>query len=147
MAERVVDVLEAVEIDQEQGAALLAARSALRSASSSVWRIIARLGRPVSESKRARRVISCSERRCSVRSVPMPRKPRKRPRSSKIGIARQRPVDVLVAGGADDHVGEREARRQVEAERLALLARPSAAVVDRQQIGELAAEQLLGLRS
>ena len=60
--------------------------AALRSASSSVCRIIARLGKLVSESNRARREISRSDRRCSVRSVPMPRKPRKRPRSSKIGF-------------------------------------------------------------
>ena len=44
MAERIVDVLEPVEIDQEQRAALLA-MCALRSASSSVCRIIARFGK------------------------------------------------------------------------------------------------------
>jgi hypothetical protein len=48
VAERVVDVLEAVEIDEEKRAAL-----------------------PL--------LISASERRFSVRSVPMPLKPRNRP--------------------------------------------------------------------
>ncbi len=119
--------------------------AALRSASSSVWRIIARLGRPVSELKRARREISCSERRCSVRSVPMPRKPRKRPRSSKIGLPDSDQWTSCVARRADDHVGEREAGGQMEAERLALLRRRRRAGVDRQQVGELAAEQRLGL--
>ena len=118
--------------------------AALRSASSSVWRIIARLGRPVSELKRARREISRSDRRCSVRSVPMPRKPRKRPRSSKIGLPDSDQWTSSLAGRAHDDVGEGEARRQVEAERLALLERVRR-LVDRQQVGELAAEQRLGL--
>ena len=38
-------------------------------------------------------------------------------------IARQRPVNVLLAGRANDDVGEGEARRQVEAQRLAFFQR------------------------
>ena len=54
--------------------------------------------------------------------------------------------DFLVAGGADDHVGKGEARRQVETERLALLMdRSDGTAIDRQQVRELAAEKLLRL--
>ena len=85
MAERVVDVLEPIEVDHEQGAALLAMGRVAQ-------RFVERLthhravGQRVSELNLARREISRSERRCSVRSVPIPRKPRNRPRSSKIGF-------------------------------------------------------------
>ena len=78
----------------------------------------------------------------------MPRKPRKRPRSSKIGLPDSDQWMSSSLAGADDDVGEREARRQVEAERLALLAqRCRRSGVDRQQVGELAAEQLLAART
>ena len=85
MAERVVDVLEAVEIDQEQRAALLAMRGIAQ-------RFVERLPHHRAVGQAGQRIEAGeagdlrSERRCSVRSVPMPRKPRKRPRSSKIGL-------------------------------------------------------------
>ena len=60
-------------------------------------------------------------------------------------IARQRPVNILVACRADHHVGEREARRQMEAKRPLLAHRPLAgADPDRQQVGELAPEHPRG---
>ena len=83
-----------------------AAPSLLCSVSSSVRRISMRLGRPVSESYLARRLISSSERRCWVRSVPMPRKPRKRPYSSKLGVP-DSDHQISAAGvGAHVDVGE-----------------------------------------
>ena len=75
----------------------------------------------------------------------MPRKPRKRPRSSNIGLPDSDQWMSSSLAGADDHVAEREARRQVEAERAFLAKAVGEPDVDRQQVGELAAEKLLGL--
>ena len=61
-------------------------------------------------------------------------------------VAGQRPVDVLLARRADDHIGEGKARGQMEAERLALLGRVRR-VVDREEVGELAPEQRLAART
>ena len=58
-------------------------------------------------------------------------------------VARQRPMDVLIGSGANDHVGEGETGRQVEAQGLMILAALTMAGVDRQEVGELPAEQFL----
>ena len=57
----------------------------------------------------------------------------------------QGPVNILFARRAHHHVGEGEARRQMEAESLALLDHIGGVSIDRKQIRELAAEQLAGL--
>src|SRR5207248_3206201 len=57
-------------------------------------------------------------------------------------VARQRPMDVLLARRAHDHVGEGEAGRQMEAERLALFDGIGDVGIDRKEVGELSAEQL-----
>ena len=119
--------------------------AALRSASSSVWRIIARFGRPVSESNRARRMISLLGLALLGEVGADAAEAEEAAALVEDRVAGQRPVDVLLACRADDDVGEGEARRKMEAERLALLERSRTCRVDRQQIGELAAEQLFGL--
>ena len=93
--------------------------AALRSASSSVWRIIARFGRPVSEFEAGQ------TRDLSFRLALLGEIGADAAESEETAalvedrVAGQRPVDVLLAGRADDHVGEREAGGQMEAQCLA----------------------------
>ena len=142
VAERVVDVLEAVEVDQEERAAGWPL-ALLCSASSSVRRISERLGRPVSESYLARRLISSSERRCWVRSVPMPRKPRKRPYSSKLGVPESdHQISAAVLARTLMSVkGSRVERWKPSVRSEDLVAAP---VVEADQVGEGLADQLRG---
>ena len=144
MAERVVDVLEAVEVDQEQPAALAAMGRVAQ-------RLVERLAhhRPVGQ---AGQRIEAGEPRDFLLGPALlgqvgadAAEAEEAPAIVEDRIARERPMHVLVACRADDHVGEREARRQVEAEGLALLDGIQALGVDRQQIGELASEQFFGL--
>ena len=104
--------------------------AAFCSASSSVRRISMRLGRPVSESYLARRLISSSERRCWVRSVPMPRKPRKRPCSSKLGVPESdHQVSAAVLARTVTSVKGRRAERWKPSVRSDVRAAPSSAPI------------------
>ena len=118
---------------------------ALRSASSSVWRISARLGRPVSEiePRKPRDLLLGPALLGEVGADAA--EPQKAPAFVKHRISRQRPMDILIAGGADDHVTEREARGQMEAERALLAQAVGRAGSTDKQVGELAAEQILGV--
>ena len=144
MAERVVDVLEAVEVDQKQ-------RAALASMVRVAQRLVERLAhhRPVGQA--GQRVEAGEPRDLLLGPALLGQvgtdaaEAEEAPAIIEDRIARQRPMHVLVACRTDDHVGEREARRQVKTEGLALLDRIQALGVDRQQIGELASEQLFGL--
>ena len=142
VAERIVDVLEPVEVDQEQGAALLPARGIAQ-------RFVERLAhhRPV---RQAGQRIEARQAADFLFAAPLFGEVRADPAEAHEAallvedrIARQGPVDVLVGGGPDDDVGEGEAGRQVEAQRLVLFAAIALAGVDGEQIGELAAEQFL----
>ena len=146
MAERVVDVLEPVEIDQEQGAALLPVRGVAQ-------RLVERLAHHRAVGQAGQRIEPRQAADFLFRAALFgkvgadPAEAQEAPTLVEHRIARQRPVDVLVARRADDDVAEREARRQMEAERALLAQRVGGLVVDRQQVGELAAEQRFGVRS
>ena len=146
VAERIVDVLEAVEIDQEQGAALLTAERRCASASSSVWRIIARLGRPVSESKRgqARDFLLGAALLGEVGADPAEAEEAAALVEHRIARSATSGCPASLAGRTID-VGEGKARREMEAERLAFLGRVRDVAVDRKQVGELPSEQRLRL--
>ena len=143
MAERVVDVLEPIEIDQEQRAALLAVRGIAQ-------RFVERLPHHRAVRQAGQRIEAGEARDLLFGAALLGKVGADAAEAEEAAalvedrVARKRPVDVLLARRADDHVGEGEARGQVEAERLALLER-FRAVVDRKQIGELAAEQRFGL--
>ena len=76
----------------------------------------ARLGRPVRLSQAASALDFISARWPSLRSRPMPWKPRKRPTSSKRGRPDSDQPRSRRPFGVDDDIGEREAARKVEAE-------------------------------
>ena len=144
VAERVVDVLEPIEIDHEQRAALLAMGRVAQ-------RFVERLAHHRAVRQSGQRVEPGEARDLLLGPALLGEVGADAAEAEEAAaivedrVARQRPVHVLLAGRANDHVGEGEARRQVEAQRLALFHRVRDVVVDRQQIGELAAEQLLGL--
>ena len=118
VAERVVDRLEPVEVEQEQRGRADSALPCWASVWSSERFMRWRLASPVSASYSASRVISASDRRFSVRSVPLPTKPRKWPTRRSSGrpeIDHQRSSAPPTA--PDRIFGERGARREVEGER------------------------------
>ena len=143
VAERVVDVLEPVEVDQEQGAALLPARGVAQ-------RLVERLAHQRAIGQAGERIEPREAADFLFRAALLgevgadPAEAEEAAALVEDRIARQRPVDVLVARRADDDVAEREARRQVEAQRALLAQHVAGLVVDRQQVGELAAEQFFG---
>ena len=144
MAERVVDVLEAVEIDQEQRAALLPMGRVAQ-------RLVERLAHHRAVGQAGQRIEPGEPVDLLLGAALLGEVGADAAEAEEAAaivedrVARQRPVDVLLARRPDDDVGEGEAGGQVEAERLALLDDSASIGVDRQQIGELAAEQLLGL--
>ena len=144
MAKRVVDVLEPVEVDQEQGAALLPPRRIAQ-------RLVERLAHQRAVGQAGERIEP--RQAADLLFGPAlfgevgadPAEPQEAPARVEHRIARQRPMDVLGAGGADDDVAERKACRQVKTEG-ALFAHDIADIaVDRQQVGELAPEQRFGI--
>ena len=140
MAKRVVDVLEPIEIDQEQGAALLPDGGIAQ-------RFVERLAHHRAVGQAGQRIEPREAGDLLLRPALLgqvgadPAEAHEAAIVVEHRIARQRPVDVVIGRGADDHVGEGEARRQVEAQRAFLADRAVGAGVDRQQGGELAAEQ------
>ncbi len=135
VAERVVDVLEAVEIDQEERAAFLPARRVAK-------RLVERLPhhRPVRQS--GQRIEACKPRDFLLGPALLGEVGADAAKAEEAAalvedrVAGKRPVNVLVAGRRHDDVGEREARGEVETERLAV------AGLGRQQVGKLPAQEL-----
>ena len=120
MAERVVDVLEPIEVDHEQRAALFAVGGVAQ-------RFVERLPHHRAVGQAGQRIEPGEARNLALRAALLGQvgadaaKAEEPPALVEDRIARQRPVNVLLARRADDHVGEGEAGRQMEAERLALL--------------------------
>ena len=141
MAERVVDVLEAVEIDQEQRAALLALRGVAQ-------RLVERLAHQRAVGQAGERIEAREAADLLLRAALLgevgadPAEAEEAPAFVEDRIARQRPVDVLVARRADDDVAEREAGRQMEAQGALFAHDVAGLIVDRQQVGELAPSRL-----
>ena len=143
VAERVVDVLEAIEIDEEQRAALLPAGGIAQ-------RLVERLAHQRAVRQAGEGIEPCQPRDFLLGTALLGEVGADAPEAQESAalvenrVAGQRPVNVLVARRPDDDVGERESRREVKAQRLALfMDRADRAGVDRQQIGELPAEQRL----
>ena len=143
MAERVVDVLEPIKIDQEQGAAFLPPGRIAQ-------RFIERLPHQRAVGQAGQR-IEPREATDFLLRAPLfgevgadPAEAQEAPARIEDRISRQRPVDVLGTGGADDDVAEREARRQVKSERTLLAHHVADIAVDRQQVGELAPKHGFG---
>ena len=146
VAERVVDVLEPVEVDQEQRAALLPVRGVAQ-------RFVERLAHHRAVGQAGQRIEPGEAGDLLLGAALLgevgadPAEAEEAAAFVEDRVARQRPVNVLVARRANDDVGEGEAGREVEAQRLALLDDVAGAGVDRQQVGELAAEQRLAART
>ena len=119
MAERVVDVLEAVEIDHKESAALLAMRGIAE-------RFVKRLAhhRPIGQSGQRVEAGEAADFALGLALFGEVRADSAETQEAAAfvedRIAGQRPVNVLFACWPHDHVGEGEARRKMEAESLAL---------------------------
>ena len=122
VAERVVDVLEAIEVDHEQRAALLAMGGVAQ-------RFVERLAHHRAVGQAGQRIEPREARNLALGLALLGEVGADAAKAEEAAalvedrIARKRPVDVLLARRADDHVGEGEAGRKVEAEGLALLDR------------------------
>ena len=140
VAERVVDVLEPVEIDHEQRAAFLPVRGVAQG-------FVERLThhRPVGQA--GQRIEAGKARNLALAAALLGQvgadapKPEEASALVEDGVAGQRPVNVLLARRPNDDIGERETRRQMEAERLAFLYRILGFGFHRQEIGELPPEK------
>ena len=143
MAERIVDVLEAVEVDQEQRATALAPSCAAQ-------RLVEGLAHHHPVGQRSQRIELREPGNFALRSALLGQVGANAAKAEEAaavvenGIARERPVDVLVARRSDHHVGKGKAGGQIEAERSFLAERIAGGVPDRQEIVELPAEQSLG---
>src|SRR5439155_22791762 len=141
MTDRVVDVLESIEIDHEQGAALLAMGGVAQ-------RFVERLAHHRAVGQAGQRIESCEARNLLLGTALLGEIGADTTKTEETAtlvedrVARQRPMDVLLARRAHDHVREGEARRQMEAERLALFDGIGDVGIDRKEVGELSAEQL-----
>ncbi len=144
VAERIVHVLEAIEVDHEERAALLPMRRVAQG-------LVERLAhhRPVREA--GERVEPRKPADLLLRPALLGKVRADAAEAEEAAalvedrVARKRPMDVLLARWPDDHIREGEASRQVEAERLALFYGVRRFGLDRQQIGELAPKQLFRL--
>ena len=139
MPQRVIDVFEPIEIDQEQGTALLPARSVAQC-------LLERLAHHRTIGQPGQRIEPGEAGDFLLRAALFsqvganPAEAHEAAIVVEDRIARKRPVDVVIGCGADDHVGKWETRRQVEAEGAFLAKRAIRACVDRQQGCELTAE-------
>ncbi len=113
MAERVVDVLEAIEVDHEQRAALLAMSGVAQ-------RFVERLAHHGAVGQRRQRVEPGEARDLAFGPALLGKVGADAAKAEEAAalvedrIARKRPVNVLLARRADDHVGEGEAGGEVE---------------------------------
>ena len=144
VAEGIVDVLEPVEVDQEQRAALAAVGGVAQRLVECLahQRAIGQAGQGIEAGETADLLFGAALLgKVGADSA----EAEETAAIVEQGVAGQGPVNVLVARGADDHVAEREAGGKMEAEGALLAQAVGRAAVDRQQVGELAAEKLFGL--
>ena len=142
VAERVVDVLEPVEIDQEQRAAFLPA-------SGIAQRLVEGFAHQGAIGQAGQRIEAGKAADLLFRAALFgevgadPAEAEEAAALVEDRIARQRPVNILVARRAHHHVGEWEAGRQVEAQGPLFAQIVAGAGADRQQIVKLPAQATL----
>ena len=140
MAQRVVDVLEPVEIDQEQGAAARGAVLALQ-------RLVERAAHQHPVGQAGQRIIFGEAVDLLLRAALLGEIAADAAKAQEAAIfvearrARQRPPDFGGGVGAHVDVGEGQAGREVEAQ-CALRGFGAAAVVEADQVGEGRADQV-----
>ena len=138
MAERIVDGLEAVEIEQEDRAAVLPAHRADQ-------RVVERAPKHFAIGKPGQRILARQPVELDLRLAHLGQVGSEAAEAEEAADlvmhrpARDRPPDLVLGLGADDQVLERDVRRQVETERP-FRRRAAVRRLGRNEVGERAVE-------
>ena len=145
VAERIVDRLEAVEVEQEHRAAVLPPDRADQ-------RIVERAAKRFAVGEARQRILAREAVELDLRLPHLGQVGSEAAKAEEVAElvvhrpARDRPPDLVLGLGADDQVLEGDVRRQIEAERP-LRSRAAVGGLGRDEVGERPVEQVGGLAS